>query len=81
MKTAVQQWGNSLGIRVPRHLADEARIKRGSPVDVKFSNGELVITPVAKRRVYSLDHLVQRISARNLHKEISMGRRAGREVW
>jgi antitoxin MazE len=81
MKTAVQQWGNSLAIRIPRHLADESRVRRGSPVEMTIAAGKLVITPVLKRRSYSLKDLVRKISPRNRHREIEIGRSAGREIW
>jgi antitoxin MazE len=80
MKTAVQQWGNSLAIRIPRHLAHESRVKRGSTIELKVANGTLVVTPVSDRR-YSLPSLLKKISKRNQHREINFGKPVGREIW
>jgi antitoxin MazE len=81
MKTVVQQWGNSLAVRIPRHMARESHIGRGTHVEVSIANGKLVLTPLSKRRSYSLASLVKRITSANRHVEIDLGRPMGREVW
>ena len=81
MKTVVQHWGNSLAIRIPRHLAHETRVKRGSSVEVTVANGKLVVSPLSKRQSYSLADLVKKISARNRHREIDFGKPIGDEAW
>ena len=50
MPTAVQKWGNSLGVRIPRHLANELQIEAGTPVDMHVINGSLTITPAPRPR-------------------------------
>lgn len=81
MRTAVQQWGNSLAIRIPRQLAHESRMNRGSTVELSSSNGSLVVTPVGKRRRYSLASLIKKITPASRHAEVDWGKRIGREVW
>lgn len=34
MLTKVQKWGNSLGLRIPRSLAADAKVQPGSMVDI-----------------------------------------------
>jgi antitoxin MazE len=81
MKTVVQQWGNSLAVRIPSHLAHESRVSRGTPVEITTVNGDLVVTPLSKRRAYSLSSLVKKISVANRHREINFGKPVGREIW
>jgi antitoxin MazE len=81
MKTVVQQWGNSLAVRIPRRLAQESRIGRGTPVKVSTLNGKLVLTPLSKRRSYSLASLLKKITPANRHAEIDFGKPVGREIW
>jgi antitoxin MazE len=81
MKTVVQQWGNSLAVRIPRHLARESRVDRGTPIEVKVSNGSLVLKPVSKERSYSLVALTNKITRSNRHAETDFGGPAGRELW
>jgi antitoxin MazE len=80
MTTRFQKWGNSLGVRIPKALADEAGIQAGTAVDVRIEDGCLVLTP-ARRPVYKLKDLVARITAKNLHKETDFGPPTGKEVW
>ena len=79
MQTKVQKWGNSLGVRIPRSFAAEARVEAGSTVDISVERGNLKIRPV--RRGYSLHDLLKKVSSRNLHGEIATGEAVGRESW
>lgn len=80
MQTKVQKWGNSLGVRIPRPLADQTRIGEGSVVEMKEKNGEIVIKLVAPAE-YTLDNLVAGITEENRHGETETGPAVGREVW
>jgi antitoxin MazE len=79
MTTQVAKWGNSLGLRLPRSVAREARIDEGDTVDVSVDNGTIVIRP--SRPSYLLEELVGRITARNRHTEADWGAAIGREMW
>ena len=80
MHTKIQKWGNSLGLRIPRAFATEAKVEEGSLVDVSIENGCLQIRPVRPRR-YLLEELLERVSRQNLHAEIPSGGSVGREAW
>jgi antitoxin MazE len=80
MKTKVQKWGNSLGLRIPRSFAAEAQVEAGSTVDISVENGGLLIRPVHTRR-YSLSDLLKKVTSRNLHGEVDTGEPIGREGW
>ncbi len=80
MRTKIQKWGNSLGLRIPKSFAEEAKIKAGSTVDLAVESGELIVRPIL-RHTYSLKELVRGINAENAHREIETGDGAGRENW
>jgi antitoxin MazE len=80
MQSRVGKWGNSLGLRIPRSLAEEAGLGDGSAVDVTLAEGEIRIRPVRRRR-YSLEALLAGVGDDNLHGEVSTGRPVGREAW
>jgi hypothetical protein len=44
-QTRVQKWGNSLGVRIPRNLAEQIGLAAGSAVSLSAKNGELVVKP------------------------------------
>ena len=79
METKIQKWGNSLGVRIPRSFAAEARVEAGSSVDISVEDGSLRIRALSRR--YSLRDLLKKITIRNLHAEASTGARVGQEAW
>ncbi len=80
MKTAVQQWGNSLAVRIPRAFADQARVRKGTQVNLTLDKGRLVITPAQIKKV-SLKKLLAKVTRSNVHPETDWGLPAGKEVW
>jgi antitoxin MazE len=80
LRTKIQRWGNSLGLRIPRSFAEEAGVGAGSEVDLSIQDGSLVVRP-ARRRTYRLRDLLRKITAENLHGEVDTGDPVGREIW
>ena len=80
MITKIRKWGNSLGVRIPKSVAQDAEVTEGACVDLKLEDGRLVITPVDKRR-YRLGDLLAQVTRENLHAEVDTGRAVGRETW
>jgi len=80
MLTKVQKWGNSLGLRIPRSFAVEARVESGVVVDISLERGGLMVRrpPIKK---YLLRELIQGITRGNLHGEVTSGGPLGREDW
>jgi antitoxin MazE len=73
------RWGNSLAARIPKNVADEARLAEGDKLVLKVeSPGNVAIKAVEKP---SLEELVERITPENVHKEISWGKPVGNEAW
>lgn len=81
MRTSIRlsRWGNSLGLRLPKALAAEARIGEGDTVEVSVEEGSIVMRPA--RPAYSLEELVSKITPRNRHQETGWGEPVGREQW
>ncbi len=78
--TQLARWGNSLALRIPKSLAEDAQLKEGDPVRVSVARGgSLIIKPA--RRKHSLRRLVAKITARNRHEETGWGKPTGKEVW
>jgi antitoxin MazE len=80
MRTTLRKWGNSLGVRIPKALAEEAAVGTGSEVEVSVSEGRIVVTPVTARR-YRLEILLAGVTRGNRHREITTGKARGREAW
>jgi antitoxin MazE len=80
VQTKIQKWGNSLGLRIPRTVAAEARVAEGSTVELSVAGGRLLVRPLRVRK-YTLSELLKKVTRRNLHSEVATGAPAGREVW
>jgi antitoxin MazE len=44
----VQQWGNSLAVRIPAAVARSARFKVGQPVEVSAQDSTVLVRPVGR---------------------------------
>lgn len=80
MKAKVQKWGNSLGIRIPRTVAQETSVESDSVVDISIQDGKIIISP-EKQKSLSLRQLLSRVTETNLHEEIATGDPVGKEIW
>jgi antitoxin MazE len=80
MRATVRKWGNSLALRIPSGLAEDARLSDGTEVDIALRHGRLVVEPVATPEP-SLDELVAGITPENLHAEQFADGPRGTEAW
>lgn len=80
MRSRVQKWGNSLGLRIPKAFAEDTGVMAGSEVELEVQDGRLLVTPVA-RPTYSLESLLADVTPENLHSEVDLGEPVGNEVW
>lgn len=77
--TTVQKWGGSLGVSIPKHLADKFGVEKGSKVEVSADDKGIFVKPVED--VPTLDELMSRITEENQHEEIDFGKPEGGEIW
>lgn len=80
MTSKIKMWGNSLGVRIPKHVSEELDLEEGSDVQVSFKGGVIIIKPVGEKRE-TLRALVRSITRENCHKETDWGPPQGKEVW
>ncbi|HEY2739756.1 MAG TPA: AbrB/MazE/SpoVT family DNA-binding domain-containing protein [Thermoanaerobaculia bacterium] len=78
MRAKVQKWGNSLAVRIPKPVAQEAGLRADLDVEMSIHQGTLVLAPTQRR--YTLEELVQGITPENRHEEIDFGPPVGREI-
>lgn len=76
---AIRRWGNSLALRVPKRIAEEAHLHEGVQVEMRVSQGSLVVTPT--RPKYRLDDLMAQFKPEHRHDEEDFGGAEGEEEW
>lgn len=79
MHVRVQKWGNSLAVRIPKPLAEDAEVKEGTVLNLAVSEGKVIATPVSKKKL-SLKQLLAKVNRKTLHDEIDFGLPVGREI-
>lgn len=78
MQTSAKKWGNSLGIRLPKILANEMKITDGSNLNIKLVDNKIEISLADE--VADLDELLSFVTIENKHNEIDTYSPVGREL-
>lgn len=79
MQTSIAKWGNSLALRLPRHVVEGANLWEGASVVVEVQDGSLVITPARKK--FKLSELLAQMKDSDRHEETDWGPKQGEEEW
>jgi len=80
MTSAIAKWGNSLAVRIPQAIAEQAQIQVGSYISIEIVDNKIILTP-HRRKKYTLEELLEGMTSENLHSEISTGASVGNERW
>ena len=82
VESKVQRWGNSQGVRFPKHLLKEVGLEVGDEVRIEASESAIVVRPLRRRpRRYRIADLVKRMPRDYQAHEEDWGHPEGREVW
>jgi antitoxin MazE len=73
----IVKWGNSLAVRIPKPLAEEAGVREGDSIVIEATEGVINLRP--KQRVPTLSELVAQITPDNHYEEIRTGPERGKE--
>ncbi|MDB5794058.1 MAG: chpAI [Noviherbaspirillum sp.] len=79
-KLTIQQWGNSLAVRIPSAVARSARFAVGQPVEVTVQDTGVVVKPVGEPKLT----LAQKLALFDPSKhggEVMATSRVGAEVF
>ena len=79
MRAQMVKWGNSLAVRIPKPIAQEAKFRAGDPLDIEVSSEGAVQLRRAGRPP-SLAQLVSQITPENRYEEIATSRQVGKEA-
>ena len=80
MKTTIQQWGNSLAVRIPKALAQETALGIGDEVNLRADDDRIVVERPQPKH-YRLSDLLAAVTKTNRHAGVDCGAPVGREEW
>ena len=75
----IGKWGNSLGIRLPKHISEALHLRPKDKVSCAIENGKLFLKPVRLVKKYTLKELLTKVEEPS--EGISWGKPEGEEVW
>ena len=76
-KAQMAKWGNSLAVRIPKGVAEQARLKEGDALEIRAAKGRIEV--YRAERIPTLEELVARITPENRYPETNWGPDLGRE--
>ncbi len=79
-KLTIQQWGNSLAVRIPSAVARSARFTVGQPVEVTVEDSGVVVKPVGAPKLTLAQKLAMFDPAKHGGEVMATGR-VGAEVF
>ena len=79
MRAKAQKWGNSLAVRIPKSIAEQAGVSEDDELDIEVDAEVIRLKP--RRRQAGLAELLQQITPDNLHGAVDFGGARGREIW
>lgn len=83
MHGQISRWGNSLGVRIPKEVANRVGLSDGAQVEIEARQGQVVISPIKPRLRYTLEELVVGVTPEEAHAssaEVDWGPDVGREI-
>ena len=81
MKPLLMKWGNSQGIRLPKHLLESAEIGEHDALEVVAENRSIVIKKANKKPRKSIQERFQGFTGEYEFEVIDWGKPVGREIW
>ncbi len=78
MQVQVLKWGNSLAVRIPKPVAEDAHFQAGDSVEIVVEGDTVQLHRVDK--VPTLAQLVAQITPENRYEELSLGAEVGKEA-
>ena len=83
MRTTIQKWGNSQGVRLPKSILEELLLQENDPVEITTDNDVIIIKkPTRKRRArVSLEERFADYNGDYQCTEYDWGKPKGKEVW
>jgi antitoxin MazE len=79
IRAQLVRWGNSLAVRIPKTVLDQASLREGEELEIGVEGGRISLQPARHRP--TLKSLIAGITPGNVHGEQDWGKPAGKEPW
>ena len=80
MKAQVSKWGNSLAVRIPKHIVEALNLQANDAIAFTVEDGKAILEPIAELPEFTLDELLSQVSD-SPDGEVEWGDSMGQEAW
>jgi antitoxin MazE len=80
MQSQIGQWGNSLGVRIPKYVVEALKLQANDTVECTMQGGKIVLEPLHTLPELSLEELLAGVTEAP-EGELDWGKPMGDEVW
>ncbi len=80
MKSQIGQWGNSLAVRLPKHISQSLGLKVNDRLSITEDGGRIILEPIEELEELSLDELLSQV-IEPPEPEVDWGKPEGDEIW
>lgn len=80
MNSSIGKWGNSLAVRLPKHILQSLGLKVNDRLAITEIDGKIILEPVKELEELSLDFLLSQVTEPS-EPEVDWGKPEGEEIW
>jgi antitoxin MazE len=80
MKVKIAKWGNSLAVRLPKAVVEEAGLRADTEVDVVIDRGIVQLKPAVRIPRYTLEDMIAGMRAGTPSETVEWGPDVGSEI-
>jgi antitoxin MazE len=77
---SLQKWGNGTGVRIPKKVAQAAKIRLNQPLIVSLQDNSILLTPVEDKEL-TLEVMLEGVTPDQIGGEINWGEDVGAERY
>lgn len=81
MTTTIQKWGNSQGIRLPKHLLESVHWDENEELQIKAEDGKIIIEKLVPTKRKTIKELFDDFDEQYESIDIDWGNPVGEEIW
>jgi antitoxin MazE len=81
MTVNIRKWGNSQGIRIPKHMLDDLAWSETETVDISIDDGKIIIERFRASERKNIKELFEGFKGKYEPEDIDWGEPSGGEVW
>jgi antitoxin MazE len=80
MRSQLTRWGNSVAVRVPKRVLEDAQLSEGDAIEITVTKAGVISLRGAQKKL-TLESLLAGVTEENLHQATDWGKPVGKEAW